>query len=261
MTRLHTEWQRLYLPPTAADPAELTDQAPLVDAQGHVRALVLSVSQPADWPTVAALWQAVQAELELPAPAIAVSGTDSYQLWFSLAEAVPAAQAHAFLAAVRGRYLADIKPSRVGLLPAVDPSAPDGFRHVTHRPGQAAEAEQWASFVARDLAPVFADTPWLDIAPSAEGQAELLSHLRSISPAQWDAALAMLQPEPAHTVDTKTPSQGPTGSAEDAEEALTPQRFLTQVMNDRNAPLALRIEAAKALLADTPAGVLTEQRR
>lgn len=248
MTRLRTEWQRLYLPPTAH--ADMTEQVPLVDARGHVRAMVLSLARPADWPAVAALWQAVQAELELPAPAIAVSGTDSYQLWFSLAEAVPAAQAHAFLDALRERYLGDIPPKRVGLLPELDPSVPGGIAHVTHRPGQATQAEQWAAFVARDLAPVFADTPWLDIPPSAEGQAELLSHLRSISLAQWQAALSVLTPAQTHTTDETTGETTPQPHTRgaDAGEALTPHGFLTQVMNDRTAPLALRIEAAKALL-------------
>ena len=73
MTRLQTELERLYL----AAPASLAD------AQGRVRALVLEAVLPASWDRLSAVWQGVQAELELPAPAIAVSGTDGVQLWFA----------------------------------------------------------------------------------------------------------------------------------------------------------------------------------
>jgi hypothetical protein len=36
--------------------------------------MVLELARPAEWPPLARVWQAVQAELGLPAPAIAVSG-------------------------------------------------------------------------------------------------------------------------------------------------------------------------------------------
>ena len=54
--------------------------------------MVLELTGPADWDVLSAVWRGVQADLELPAPAIAVSGTDGLQLWFSLEAPVPAAQ-------------------------------------------------------------------------------------------------------------------------------------------------------------------------
>ena len=83
---------------------------------GRVRALVLALARPADWAALGRVWQGVQTDLGWPAPGIAVSGTDACQLWFSLAEPVPPAEAHALLEHLRTRYLADIPPHRVELL-------------------------------------------------------------------------------------------------------------------------------------------------
>ena len=80
MNRLDTELHRLYLPqPTAPQQAEpAQDASPaLIGADGQVRALVLELASAAGWEAVAALWQGLQNELELPAPAIAISGAAS----------------------------------------------------------------------------------------------------------------------------------------------------------------------------------------
>jgi hypothetical protein len=206
--------------------------------------LVLTLARPADWPALSAVWQGVQVDLGLPAPGIAVSGLDAYQLWFSLAEPLPVPQAHAFLEALRARYLSHIAAARLGLLPiAADTQAPPAARHAAQVPAQQADVEQWSAFLAPDLAPMFAETPWLDMPPSPEGQAELLSRLRSITPPDWQTALARLQPAPAAAMPPST-----AGAPEAARTCLDPKRFLLSVMNDDTVPLALRIEAAKALL-------------
>jgi hypothetical protein len=247
MTRLQSEWLRLYLAP-APDGAEAAGSTSLVQAQGRVRALVLSLGRPADWSALSRVWQGVQADLALPAPAIAVSGVDAYQLWFSLVEPVPVAEAQAFLAALCTRYLRDVLPARVDLLPASEASAQGGVRHVALWPGQQALPEQWAAFVAPDLAPMFADTPWLDIPPSPDGQADLLATLQSIKAPDWQAALAALQPVPtlARPVPAAASRQAPASG-------LSPWQFLNDVLNDDTVALALRIEAAKALLPYTQA--------
>ena len=108
MNRLLSEFDRLY---------RSEHDASLVDAQGRVRALVLEVVQPAGWDALSLAWQGVQAELELPAPAIAVSGVDGVQLWFSLQEPVALARGRAFLEQLRARFLADVPPARVRLWP------------------------------------------------------------------------------------------------------------------------------------------------
>ena len=153
--------------------------------EGQVRALVLALARPADWEVLGRVWKGVQDELGWPAPGIAVSGTDACQLWFSLADPLPPAQAHALLERLRLRYLAEVPAHRVELIPSAD-----GERQVPRIPAALGE-EAWSAYVAPDLAPVFAETPWLDVPPRAEGQAELLSRLRSISAAEC----AVLLPE------------------------------------------------------------------
>ncbi|MDP2262207.1 MAG: hypothetical protein Q8K24_03515 [Hydrogenophaga sp.] len=242
MTRLHTQHQRLYL--TLAHDA--TERS-LADAQGRVRALVLGLGGPADWSVLGAVWRGVQADLDLPAPGIAVSGESALQLWFSLAEPVAPALGEAFLSGLQQRYLADVKAARVQRLAGT--LAPDRLPPVQTGP------ERWSAFVASDLAAVFAEDPALDFQPGADAQAELLSRLASVSPAAFESALVLLQPVEAGTVPTApeaaTPQPEHPGShpgVDGAEPHEDPRRFLQAVMNDRGVPMALRIEAAKALL-------------
>jgi hypothetical protein len=243
MNRLQSELCRLYLPNPAADPGADTNAPDLVDAQGQVRAMVVELARPASWELLSKLWRGVQSELELPAPAIAVSGTDGFQLWFSLAEPLPAAQAHHFLQRLRARFLAEVAPARLSLWPTVEAAAPHPVRHARWVPQEQADSGHWSAFVAPDLAPVFAETPWLDTPPGHDGQADVLARLGSIKRAAFEAALERLTPRAplAANVDA-----GPAPAASD--ESLQARRFLLQVMNDDTVALALRIEAAKGLL-------------
>jgi hypothetical protein len=220
MNPLQTELKRLY-------------QAP----EGQVRALVLELARPADWALLAPLWRGVQTDLALPAPAIAVSGVDGYQLWFSLAEPVLAAEGAAFLEALRRQYLGTVRAGRIAASPAL--SAQGGYT-APPAPGQQQPATgYWSAFVAPDLAPIFADEPWLDQSPSPDAQASVLVRLQSVQPAALAAALARLR----SPVPPALPSQAPV-----AAQQLTPKPFLLAVMNDHGMDMQLRIEAAKALL-------------
>ena len=216
MNRLSLELQRLYHAPEPERP----------------RALMLELARPADWGRLGAVWRGVQADLALPAPAIAVSGRDGFQLWFSLAEPVPAAQGRALLEGLGRRYLPEVAPARLRL--AVGDEAP--LPPWQPLPGQ------WAAFVAPDLAPVFAETPWLDIPPGEEGQADLLTGLGRIAPAAFEQALAALAPA------ATAPAMAPHRPTPDDAAPLEPRQFLLQVMRDERAPLALRVEAAKILV-------------
>ncbi|RZJ23756.1 MAG: hypothetical protein EOO54_10685, partial [Haliea sp.] len=155
MNRLQTELQRL-------------------DLAGS--ALVLELTGPGAWDALARVWHGVQADLQLPAPAIAVNGADGYQLWFALSQPAPAAQATGFLAALRGRYLAGIAPERIRTHtpPAL------GVPPLERSPGR------WSAFVAPDLAAVFADDPCLDLTPGADAQADLLSRIQAIATADFE---------------------------------------------------------------------------
>lgn len=215
MNRLQLELDRLFLSPD----------------DGQVRAMVLELARPASWDPLAQVWQGVQADLELPAPAIAISGSAGYQLWFSLAEPVPVAQAIAFLESLRRRYLGDVAPERISVMPAADALMPP----VERSPGR------WSAFVAQDLTTLFGDEPWLDLAPGDDAQADLLSRLDSAKPGDWQRALERLGPAalPAPARGGKAPSTAANGDA---------RSFLIHVMNDRSIEMHLRIEAAKALL-------------
>ena len=314
MNRLQSEWQRLYLahspesapltpstacatdspasaptPPTPGDAmteAAAGNTPSLVTPDGRVRALVLELGRPADWDALLAVWQGVQADLALPAPAIAVSGTDAYQLWFSVAQAVPVAQAAAFLEGLRQRHLADVAPHRIGMLPAPAPapapvpaaSAPPAPRNLP--PALRVPAQQpnghWSAFVTADLARIFADEPWLDLPPNELAQADLLSRMVSIPLDDFERACAQLRPSPpapapapvTHTpkpdlhpqaAETAQAPAAPHGSsATDFTHSTAPttaggpwtdpRDFLLHVMNDASVDLRLRMEAAKALL-------------
>lgn len=245
MSRLQTELQRLYLAHHAQPEGQNADGDAfrLVDADGRVRTMVVELAQQAGWAGVAALWQGVQGDLELPAPAIAVSGIDGYQVWFSLAEPVPLAQALAFLASLRLRYLGALAAKHIRIKPQVDDSAPGQGQPITRVPACQGESGHWSAFVAPGLAGMFADEPWLDLPPSPDAQAKLLAGLKSIQPAEFRLAQERLGPAEAlvaravASVATDVPG-----------EAQDPKRFLLAVMNDPATDMPLRIEAAKALL-------------
>ena len=168
MNRLQQELQRLYgaqaEPEPDADPAADAPAAAAGRGQAAVRAMVLELARPSDWAALSAVWAGVQADLALPAPAIAVNGSDGCQLWFSLQEPVAVPRAGAFLDALRQRYLGDVAPARVALLPAPH-AEPDGPpRPARPVPALQADSGQWSAFVTHDLVPMFTDEPknvWL----------------------------------------------------------------------------------------------------
>ena len=240
MSRLAAEFQRLY----AAGP------------DGASRALVLDVGRPSDWELLANVWRGVQLDLALPAPGIAIAGENSYQLWFSLERGCSPEAAAAFFEDLKSRYLAGIAGPRI--------------RCLTEPPVVPAEVRegQWSAFVAPDLAPVFVEATWLDIPPGAEGQADLLKSLKSITPQAWEAALATLAPRGPQDVarpdgrsdrastGEATPEAPRVTSAPAVQSAIPtnftdPRTFLLHVMNDATLPMAMRIEAAKALLPES----------
>lgn len=224
MNRLQSALQRLYLSH---------------DGDGQVRAMVLELARPADWPALSVMWKGVQTDLALPAPAIAVSGTDGYQLWFSLTASVPVAQAQAFLEGLRARYLGDVALQRVRLLPSMPSKMVPALQE---------ETGHWSAFVAQDLASIFAEEPWLDRQPSVDGQADILCRLQSIQPDAFELALTLLRPAVVPINLGPTASPATTSRVAAGGDDLDPKRFLRKVMNDAAVDLPLRIDAAKALL-------------
>jgi hypothetical protein len=244
-SRLSVEIQRLYRVP-GDTPVPGEQALPLVGPEGRVRAMVISLSRPADWSVLSAVWRGVQADLELPAPAIAINGVDAYELWFSLAEPVPQDDAQAFLLGLRQRYLADVKPQRLQLRPSRN--GEQAMLSTPLIPAPQGDSDNWSAFVAPDLAAVFGDEPLLDLPPGEDAQAELLCRLKVISRSAFEAALAQLRaPEEVPTAKvaiSPITAQGEAmmGRYED------PKLFLKAVMNDASVPITSRIEAAKVLL-------------
>ncbi|OYV00365.1 MAG: hypothetical protein CFE45_09430, partial [Burkholderiales bacterium PBB5] len=225
-------------------PAGLTAATTPHAANSPVRAGVLGLSRPADWDRLRQVWQAVQQDLGLPAPAIAINGLDGLQLWFALAEPVPAAQAHGFLHGLRQQHLGDVPDSRVQIHPAAGQA--DSTWATEALPGRQVRPGQWSAFVAPDLAPVFAAQAGAGLA-QAQGAAPV--------PTPTQARHTGASGAYAATGDIATaPNDDGTGSDPGAGDAAAParadaRRFLLAVMNDTAVDLALRIEAAKALLA------------
>jgi hypothetical protein len=257
MSTLPAELDRLYLAhertiqnPPGAEPD-------LMAPDGSVRAMVLELARPADWPLLSTVWRGVQTDLELPAPAIAVSGIDAYQLWFSLAEPASAAQASAFLESLRLRYLSLVAPERLSMMPSVDAASPGKIQHALLIPALQPATGQWSAFVAPDLAAIFSEEPWLDLPPNPEAQAKVLSRLECIKPAVFHAILEQLSPAVRPKTSPMTSVADEKGGSQANQEvktsashgnSLDPKGFLLAVMNDKTVELHLRIEAAKALL-------------
>lgn len=235
MNPLETEFRRLYL----ID--DVSTVAPsLMTSDGRVRAMVIELARPADWSVVSTIWQRVQSDLALPPPAIAVTGNDGYQLWFSLAEPVTAAEASFFLESLRQRFLSGIVPERISMLPTET-------RHAQLVPALQPSTGLWSAFVAPDLAAIFADSPGLDMSPRVEAQAHVLAPLESIKASAFEAIFDQVISDVERisaTSQSATPMVPPSTKHSDSDA----RRFLTGVMNDQSVDMHLRIEAAKALL-------------
>lgn len=229
MNRLAGEHRRLFLDDHAASAQQDATQG---GAASRTRAMVLGVPGAGGWNALSRVWRGVQADLQCPAPGIAVSG-GGHELWFSVSQPVPIAQAQAFLESLLTRYLGDVPPHRVRMM------LREGAQSL---PPRELEEGRWSAFVSADLAGLFTDEPWLDIPPGDDAQAELLSTLQSMSPEDLERALAQ---DVAPAAEASLQAQRPWAAA---EQHADPRSFLLAVMNDAAAPLHLRIEAAKALL-------------
>ncbi|MBS0356597.1 MAG: hypothetical protein JSR83_22140 [Proteobacteria bacterium] len=254
MNKLIAELQRLFFYPGLSPDEEalLSGVAQVFDPlgpDGLLRAMVLGVSGADAWDCVAALWQAVQDDLQLPAPVMAVTGADGFQLWFPLADPVPQAKAGSFLAGLCRRYLAEVPTARLTPCPGTTV-------HVV--PGINAASGKWSAFIDPSMGRVLAHEPWLDIAPNPERQADLLGNFLRIDRMAFERALVQLAPPPvvaAPSVVAEVQAGLPVLPTMGGTERLgveghfgDPQSFLLAVMNDPTASAAHRIDAAKALL-------------
>ena len=204
MHKLISELARLYL----ADGQQDTDGQPvtpevlarqvsggqamaanLVSETGQVRALVLEFGGKGGgdkhWSALCAIANALQHELDLPAPAVSVSGRTSFYLWLSLETPVPQAQAQQFLQLLRTVFL----PVSTDILSA----APADFLESVELPPCLQPSGKWAAFIHPGMGASFADEPGLDMPPPLQAQLGFVESLRSMTAAQFAKALAVLQ--------------------------------------------------------------------
>lgn len=188
---------RLYLAPEAVTREALAQHIrgqgtlaiKLTTADNLTRALAIPFRKaggPDDdrhWTRLCLVANALQADLGLPAPAVSINGASAYCLWLSLAEPVSAADAQAFLEALRDAYFAEID---------VDPDAATAPVYLP--PCLNPRTGKWAAFIHPGMGAAFADEAGLDIAPPLAGQAAFLEGLASIDRAQFDAARLRLRP-------------------------------------------------------------------
>lgn len=240
---------------------ETTVTLPLISAEGLTRTMVVCFDRAMDWEQVAVLYQAVLEELDLPAPGVSVSGFKGYQIWFSLAEAIPVAEARAFLDLLRSNYLADLPMLHLRLLPNTDSAA--SAEQVMLAPALNAANGKWSAFIDPSMGSMFVDGPWLEMAPNRDRQADMLAGLKSIAAADFARALLTLKTpaEPESHPESSSSSSSldvPKAAARKSHPASAqlnvgkdycdPTSFLLAVMNDSSARPAHRIKAAQALL-------------
>lgn len=160
----------------------------LVSEQGLARTLLLEFGGKgggeAHWSALCTIANAVQHELDLPAPAVSISGT-AFQLWLSLATPVPLAQAQQFVQLLRSTFL----PASTDILAV----APPAYVEQAALPPCLQTTGKWAAFIHPSMGAAFVDEPGLDMPPPPAAQLGFLESLRSINPAQFAQALAKLQ--------------------------------------------------------------------
>ena len=244
-----------------AGDGEVALQLAQAGGEGGVRVLAVDFMRSRDWPHVAAFLQALQDDLELPAPALAVRAHAGYAVWMSLAQPLALADAAAFLEAVRDRYLAELPPAAVTLRPGG--AADGGQAWLPLLPARHAVSGHWSAFIDPGLGALFADEPWLEMAPNMGQQADILAPLGSVDAAALARAVEILAASAVRCAEgerkaatlANTPADASPVGARRKTATLAlgggfadPADFLLALMNDPSASARQRIAAAKALL-------------
>ncbi|WP_426211553.1 hypothetical protein [Massilia sp. TWP1-3-3] len=187
MLKLRAQLRRLYLLEGSL-PADQAAGPVLLTHDGHTRAIVIDFDKlpgedDAHWRLLCLVANGLQGELDLPAPAVSISGEHGFRLWLSLAAPIPLGVARQFVTLLREKYFPDL------------PVPPDAIsRPVALPPCLHQGSGRWAAFINPGLGASFADEAGLEMAPPLAGQTALLEHLACISEPQFMHAMALLQP-------------------------------------------------------------------
>ena len=194
MEKLVKQLIRLYLMPGTTPPAALEQHlaggqplaVPLVSSEGMTRAIVIDFPRtPQDetrhWTQLCVVANTLQEKLGFPAPAVSITGGNSFRLWLSLRDPVPVADVRRFLSLLRTAWFPELAlhaDSAVELPPCLNGTT-----------------GKWAAFIHPGMGASFAGEEGLEMAPPAAAQLAFLEGLHSIAPAQLqDAMSAMHRP-------------------------------------------------------------------
>lgn len=222
-----------------------TDSQPLelVSAAGQTRALVLEFRRkagqavPRHWDNLCRMANYLQQQLELPAPAVSITGVNSFRLWLSLAHAVPLEHAETFLQQLCATSLPELAADELDWLP-------QGSRQPAQTtldcPPTFNGNGLWSAFIHPGMGAAFEEESGLVVEPPPAGQAAFLERLHSISASQWTHACALLQsqqPEAAPATQVAPTTQAadtayPHGTEASATAAGTQGRHDTLLLKD-----------------------------
>lgn len=165
------------------------------------------------WRALCVLANALRESLQLPAPAVSISG-HGFQLWLSLATPAPLAEIAEFVQRLHVDCLPDDSDRDNGLLVTV----------VDLPPARQASGK-WAAFIHPGMGASFADDPALEMAPPVGAQVGFLDGLRSIDSAQFATALATLRrrqgaPQPVTPLPAPLPAPLPPASSNAVPDGL-----------------------------------------
>jgi hypothetical protein len=232
MEKLIAELSRLYLAPEAVTREALAQHIlgnntlaiKLTTADGLTRALAIPFrkirgdGEGQHWNRLCEVANALQADLDLPAPAVSIDGAQAYRLWLSLAEPVAASQAQDFLELLGQAYFPEVE------------LAPDAATAPVYLPPCLnPRSGKWAAFIHPGMGASFADESGLEMAPPLTGQAGFLDGLESIEHDQFLRAVHKLKGAPSAAA-------APAAPAVDACAAAAPLSAYRN--NDAAAPAA-----------------------
>ena len=192
MLKLIQELMRLYLPEGAVTeealqahilgqqtlPVEITTSGGLTRAIAIPFNRIPKLDEGRHWTLLCEVAHALQAELDLPAPAVSIGSSGGFCLWLSLAVALPSLQAGQFVELLRQAYFPEMEPV-IG--------APAELPPCLNR-----DTGRWAAFINPGMGASFIGEPGLEIAPPQAAQAAFLEGLESIAPDRFDQALDRL---------------------------------------------------------------------
>ena len=176
----------------------------LVSEAGQARAMIFDFDGVAQgkgkehWEALISLSTRMQTELDLPAPAVTISGRKGWGLWLSLEQPVPVAHAQLFVNLVYKEYLANIPKDQIDLRPDVHQVSSAAQAVIKLPPCVHRASGMWAAFIDPSTGGDYVEVPGLQEAPSMAAQAELLANVKSISPQQFGSALFQLQAKQGH---------------------------------------------------------------